>query len=109
PARSNCQASKRPSKPAPAIAMEALGESRLGCAELGNGVTSRAKTEGPGRQMPGLVPSAGVNLIRFYGFGRTDLSLRTAVKPLPRRPDKRGQYTWSGVGIATSAKVKMPL
>src|SRR5690606_10872532 len=84
PARSNCQASKRPSKPAPAIAMEALGESRLGCAELGNGVTSRAKTEGPGRQLPGLVPSAGVNLIRFYGFGRTDLSLRIAVKLLPR-------------------------
>src|SRR5690606_36735384 len=23
-----------------------------------------------------LVPSAGLNLIRFYGFGRTDLSLR---------------------------------
>lgn len=31
------------------------------------------------KELPRLVPSAGINLIRFYGFDRTDLSLRTVM------------------------------
>jgi hypothetical protein len=40
--------------------------------------------------VPGLVPSAGVNLIRFYGFGRTDLSLRIAAKTTTKAPRQEG-------------------
>ncbi|CAM3403843.1 hypothetical protein HALO32_03218 [Halomonas lysinitropha] len=35
-----------------------------------------------------LVPSAGINLIRFNGFGRTDLSPRVRRIGVPGLPDK---------------------
>lgn len=40
-------------------------------------------------QLRRLVPSAGINLIRFYGFGRTDLSLRisSGYQGAPTRAD----------------------